>query len=287
MTVARPAAPQVETVTAAQHGELTRLVARDPLVNVVIHSRLLGIGGARYLGGELLAIRDAGTGALRGAAFDGGNLVPLAGGPAEWTALARHVTRHPRRCTSIVGRVEAVGALWAELEPRWGPPRAVRAHQPLLALRRGDPIGAAPDPRVRPIRPDEVDAYLPAAAAMFTEELGISPYAGRWGGSYRRRVEFLVGAGRALGIRERDGRIAFKADLGAVSPATAQVQGVWTRPDLRGRGLGTAAMAAVLRRALQLAPTVSLYVNDFNTTARRMYARLGMRPAGELATILF
>ena len=45
------------------------------------------------------------------------------------------------------------------------------------------------------------------------------------------------------------------------------------RPDLRGRGLGTAALAAVVEHALTLAPTVSLYVNDFNLAARRMYAR--------------
>ncbi|MCW2493476.1 MAG: family N-acetyltransferase, partial [Frankiales bacterium] len=35
------------------------------------------------------------------------------------------------------------------------------------------------------------------------------------------------------------------------------------------------------------APTVSLYVNDFNTPARRMYDRLGMRQAGVLSTVLF
>jgi predicted GNAT family acetyltransferase len=31
---------------------------------------------------------------------------------------------------------------------------------------------------------------------------------------------------------------------------------------------------------------VSLYVNDFNTAARRMYERLGMREAATLATVL-
>lgn len=290
MTVVRPAAaPHVETVTPANHAELVTLVASDPLVNVVVHSRLDAYRhpASRHVGGELLAIRDPATGTLRGAGFDGGNLMPIGGGPAEWTALAAHVGRHPRLCTSIVGRSEAVAALWAELEPRWGPARAIRAHQPLLALHRGEPVGAEPDPRVRAMRPDEIDTYLPAAAAMFEEELGVSPYAGRSGSSYRHRIEFLLTTGRAFGIRDADGRVVFKADLGAVSPTTAQVQGVWTRPDLRGRGIGTAAMAAVLLRALQVAPTVSLYVNDFNTSARSMYARLGMRQVADLATVLF
>ena len=59
------------------------------------------------------------------------------------------------------------------------------------------------------------------------------------------------------------------------------------RPDMRGRGVGTGAMAAVIDYALQLAPRVSLYVNDFNYPARRLYERLGMRRIGTLSTVLF
>ena len=58
------------------------------------------------------------------------------------------------------------------------------------------------------------------------------------------------------------------------------------RPDLRGRGLGTAALAAVVEHALTLAPTVSLYVNDFNIAARRMYATPRHAQVATLATVL-
>jgi hypothetical protein len=136
------------------------------------------------------------------------------------------------------------------------------------------------------MHPDDVETYLPAAAAMFTEELGISPFVGPAGSGYRRRVEALLAAGRAFGIVDRAGMV-FKADLGAVTRDTCQVQGVWVRPDLRGRGIGTAALATVFEHALRRAPTVSLYVNDFNLAARRMYAKLGMRRVGTLKTVLF
>ena len=45
-------------------------------------------------------------------------------------------------------------------------------------------------------------------------------------------------------------RVAFKTDVGAVwdapTGAVVQLTGVWTRDDLRGRGIATAALAAVV-----------------------------------------
>ena len=82
--------------------------------------------------------------------------------------------------------------------------------------------------------------------------------------------------------------MVFKAELAIVTRRTAQVQGVWVDPEFRGRGIATAAMAAVVRDALRrVAPTVSLYVNDYNVAARRVYARCGFHPAGTFATVLF
>jgi predicted GNAT family acetyltransferase len=215
----------------------------------------------------------------------GGNLLPIGGGPDEWNVLAEHVARTSRACTSIVGRAAAVGAMWQVLAPVWGPARAVRVQQPLL-MSDGLVARGRSDPRVRAIHPDELEEYLPAAAAMFTEELGTSPYQSSGVGDYRRRTAGLIKERRAFGIVE-DGEVIFKADLGAISPHTCQVQGVWVRPDLRGRGIGTASLPVVLRHGLTLAPTVSLYVNDFNVAARRVYARLGMREAAVLSTVLF
>jgi uncharacterized protein len=288
VTFVRPGtrARTVDTITGTGRADLERLVAADPLVNAVVAARLAtyhSFDPVRFGGVLLGSFTEAG---LSGAAFNGGNLLPIGGTADDWLALAEQVARAPRVCTSIVGPVDAVATMWSVLEPRWGPARAIRGQQPLLALARDEPIGADPHPRLRVMHPHEVERYLPAAAAMFREELGISPFNGRSGHTYRRRVESLLGTGRAFGIVDRDGRMAFKADLGAVTARTCQVQGVWVRPDLRGRGLGTAGLAGVLTHALRRAPTVSLYVNDFNLPARRMYARLGLREVATLQTVL-
>jgi predicted GNAT family acetyltransferase len=259
---------------------LHELVDTDPHVNAVLASRLRTVDSLRpaRIGGRLLGVSDDGE--LVAAAFAGGNLLPVAGDEDAWAALAHRVGSAPRACTSIVGRAEAVHAMWRVLYAGWGPARAVRYAQPLLVAEH---VPAVPvDPRVRAVRLAELDQYLPAAVAMFTEELGVAPEPT----GYRRRVDWLIRSHRAFGIVAADGGIVFKADIGAVSASTCQVQGVWVRPDLRGRGIGTSALAAVFEHALTLAPSVSLYVNDFNVPARRMYARLGMREVATLATVL-
>lgn len=278
---------RVRALADADRREFARLVDDDPLVNAVVASRLRAIGtlARRTFGGVTYGARAA-DGRLTGAVFSGGNLLPVGGGPGDWAALGQRLGEDERPCTSVVGRADAVGALWRELEAQWGPARLIRPAQPLLVLDDAARLGDG-DPRVRRIRPAELDAYQPAAAAMFTEELDASPYATAAPGEYTRRISGLLRQGRALGVVDDDGAVLFKADIGAVSTHTCQVQGVWVRPDLRGRGLATAAMPAVLRHALTLAPTVSLYVNDFNTAARRLYARLGLREAAVLSTILF
>ena len=56
-------------------------------------------------------------------------------------------------------------------------------------------------------------------------------------------------------------------------------------PALRGRGLAAPAMAAVVRLAQAMVPTVSLYVNDYNLPARATYARVGFQEVGAFATV--
>jgi hypothetical protein len=66
-------------------------------------------------------------------------------------------------------------------------------------------------------------------------------------------------------------------DVGCASNRTAQIQGVYVPPELRGRGVGTLAMAACCALAFGRHPNLSLYVNDFNAPAIALYERIGFR----------
>ncbi|BCJ54755.1 N-acetyltransferase GCN5 [Actinoplanes sp. NBRC 14428] len=217
--------------------------------------------------------------------WSGAHLVPVCATPAAVAAFADLLGADPRICSSIIGRADAVLDLWDRLGGHWGPARDVRPHQPLLVADREAPI--APDPEVRLVNTKEVDQLFPAAVAMYTEEVGVSPLLDDGGRGYRRRIAELVRGKRAYARFVGD-RVIFKAELAIVTRRTTQVQGVWVDPEYRGRGLAAGAMAAVLRDALRrVAPTVSLYVNDYNAAARRVYARCGFVQQGNFATVLF
>jgi predicted GNAT family acetyltransferase len=273
-------------LTASDAAALDQLIQWDPVLNCVLDSRLRYAPDldSRRFGGFVWGIDDA-DGSLRAAVFHGGNLIPVGDDREALGQIAEQLSRSGRGCSSIVGAQAAVRAVWPALSRAWGPGRTVRESQPLLMTT--EPAAVPADPEVREVRPADLRAFLPGAIAMFTEELGISPLGRDSGASYRARVAEVIAARRAFARFDVDGGMEFKAEIGSLGSATAQVQGVWVRPDLRGRGVGTAAMAAVLEHALRRSDSVSLYVNDFNAPARRMYRRLGMRRVNTLSTILF
>jgi len=261
------------------------LVARDPVANAFVGSRLQAAGLDPWrLGGEMWGY--VARGRLAALCHAGANLVPVVppevSGPAV-RVFAAHARRQGRRCSTLLGPAQHVAELWRHLEPDWGPAREVRPCQPLMALDR--PPGVAPDPLVRRVRPEELDLLLPACVAMYTEEVGVAPRGGT--GGYRSGIADLVVAGRSF-ARIEDGRVVFKAEVVSVTPAACQVQGVWVAPERRGQRLSETGMAAVVQIArAELAPVVSLYVNDYNVAARRAYHRVGFTDVGTFMSVLF
>ncbi len=262
--------------------EALEICGADPVTNVFVAARIVesGLAGTR---GPLFAYESGGERAL---CWCSANVVPVEASSRALGALATKVVRRRTWASSVFGPADQVLDLWGRLERTWGRPREVRPNQHVMTItsspaQAGHPVDAA----VRPARPEEVDLVVPAATAMFTEEIGYPPYQGS-GVAYRRGVQGLVERGHTL-VRVEDGEVVFKADLGSVALGVAQVQGVWVHPRHRGQGLAAPAMAAVVEHTRRhVAPTVTLYVNDFNEPAVRTYRRVGFRQTGTFATVL-
>ena len=145
----------------------------------------------------------------------------------------------------------------------------------------GEPAGYA-----RLATSADLGELLPAAAAMFTEEVGFDPIA-RYGEGYAARLRTLIAGQRSAIVTDVNGRVIFKADAGIVNLDAAQVQGVWLHPDYRGYGLAKPFFAAAAQVLQHRYPHLSLYVNDYNARALAMYRGTGWEQIGQFSTIIF
>lgn len=270
------------------HGDtpaLEKLLAADPVANVsvtaTVRARQTAGPGKGRNGPVVLGID--GENGLLAACWTGSNIIPVAATAGQGELFGVAVGAMRRRVASIYGAAEASLKLFDATG--WTGARDVRPDQPLMSIT--EPSAVAPLPGARLSQSGDFPRVEKASAAMFTEELGFSPYA-QGASQYRERVRGLINSGHSIiAVDPGSSEIVFKADFGAVSPEVVQVQGVWVRPSHRGRGLAGPGMAAVVEHGLKLAPTVSLYVNSYNTAAIRTYERVGFTQVGTFATILF
>lgn len=293
--VARATEGAVRILTPGDTPALQRLIGREPVANVSVAASLQARGDAgpgRGRNGPLVLAIDGGTptvgsqhepAELAAACWVGSNINPVGASPAQAELFGLALRALRRRVSSIYGEAEAVLELYDSAG--WTHHREIRPEQPLMSIT--GPPAVKPLHGVRPSRSDEFGEVEPACAAMFTEELGVSPYS-QGASQYRERIRSLIQAGHSLIHRDPGtGEIVFKAEFGAVTREVVQIQGVWVHPGHRGRGLAAPGMAAVVLHGLKLAPTVSLYVNSYNTPALRTYQRVGFERAGTFATVLF
>lgn len=260
------------------------LLARDPVTNVFADYRARTTQlQPRWLNGEFWGYFEQGE--LLSVCHSAGNLVPAMAGPEAAEQFAARAAAQGRRCSTLLGPSEAVDAMWGTLQRTWPPARDVRPRQPHLEL--GSAPLVEPDAEVRPTKMEQLPVVYPACVAMHTEEVGVSPEDNGGAAMYRARVAQLISRGWSFARVEGD-RVVFKAEVAAATPHACQIQGVYVAPDRRGEGLGTAGMAAVVALALEhIAPVVSLYVNEHNSGARRVYEKVGFRQTATFTTILW
>ena len=123
-----------------------------------------------------------------------------------------------------------------------------------------------------------------AARESLREEGRPDPFSGDVRG-FRRWVSGRVARARVI---ESEGRVVFVAYADVQRPEGWLVQGVYTWPELRGRGLATAGVSDLCREAFAAGTDhVQLAVVEDNVPGVRLYERLGFKPFARLRTILF
>ena len=270
----------IERLSSENESAALAFLERRPDERVVI-SHLVLYGSAQARNSIAVAFGDDG---VRGVGYFG-NEILLAGDPStaqEFASFSNSMRRNGQRM--IIGPQATVTSFWKLVAGAHKPPRLVRERQFVMRLDRSLLRRSTIRVRVRTAKTSEVALVAENSAQMIVGELGYDPRT--------TRAEFTSGI-RDMIARERwwvgesDGRICFFCNVGAWDRNTAQLQGVWTPPAERGRGLATASLAAICERLLDFSPSLSLFVNDFNEPAIALYRRVGFEYVADYKSLIF
>lgn len=263
---------------------LARL-AGAPLQNLLLIDAVHGLGGLSVPG-------EARCDVL--AALEGGS---LAGVASLQPSLAVERGADPELLAAFLPHLVGVGAgllkVAAEMaDPIWralaraGRRAILDRHETAYALAPGEV--AAPElpapTRVRGARAGDLEALVEAARASLREERRPDPFEGDPEG-FRRWVAGRISRATVV---EWEGALRFVGYADVQRSEGWLLQGVYTWPEARRRGLAAAGVAALCRRAAAAgASHVQLAVVEGNAPAEKLYEKLGFRPFARLRTVLF
>jgi GNAT superfamily N-acetyltransferase len=142
------------------------------------------------------------------------------------------------------------------------------------------------DVHCRPPRADDLERLVPWSAAYNVETLGSSP-----GPELTERVRTGLTEMHKAGthwVLEVTGDIVAYGAFNATLPDCVQIGGVFTPPELRGRGYARAVVAGSLIEARSKGTLRSvLFTGEHNTPAQSAYRALGFQRVGDYGITLF
>jgi hypothetical protein len=278
----------------AGHGERTPLldfVMRDEWRCVSVSSRLRQDSSLAHTSvdaGTTLVLTRKGTQHVEVAAalmltrtgvalpvFDG--LAPFELGEGERVAL--FFEKFVSRLHSVMGMRSCVLTFEAAVARR--PYASVDYHMMAIDLRAWKPAPAT-DPRAVSVRkafPEDTDAIFPLQKSYELEEVYLDPRT-----FDDRRCRSLLRRGlreELVYVVEIGGLPVAKASTNARGFTTDQIGGVFTRRDLRHRGLARMAMETLMEHIARDKSHACLFVKKENLPAIRLYAGLGFTIRGE------
>ena len=269
----------LRSLTDDDAGPALAFLRRDPLINVYLISRLLE---ERFVSAtQAVEVRYNRDIVLVASLATNVVLAADSAASSEITdvaiaAVADRILTRMLPVRAIISPAPLVEGLWKRLESQLDPPTVIRLSQPVYAIGGRFDFPDLKEARYATAR--DLDALVPACAAMHKEEVGIDPL-DRDSAGYRERIRELVEKKRSI-VRLLDGEIVAKCEFSAVTPDAVQLMGMWTDPKLRRRGYGRALLREVCGHLARKGKTVTLFVNDFNQPAIALYERLGFKRIG-------
>jgi len=260
-------------------GLVDEFLADPPHVHIYLRSRITdpdaGRGYVYREDGEILGF----------ALFGSGQNLVLAGESPEFIAeLAKLAVRLERAWVMVVGPISGT-TLFMGRYAEGGRRRARLDRAQAFCVQALDTLPDLGEPSLRLATEEDLDELTVASGRMSAEDFEIDPW--RIDRTIvKRRMREKIADGRSFVMRE-DGRLAFKADLAVRTASGAQIEGVYTAEDLRGKGIASRCMTEIGRRVLADLPVLTLHVSVVNHAALKAYERAGYVRTAELRLAIF
>ncbi len=223
-------------------------LARAPYEHVFLTYLILFDVAASTRNAIRIAVDE--SGAVTGVGYFGRQVV-LAAEDAPTIAALAAAARSFRGERMIVGPRATIARYWELIRDGHALPRLVRERQYVMMLERSMLRPYEHSVVGRRARIDEWTAVADNSALMIGQELDYDPR--RSSPEFTSNVRAMIDRG-LWWVGESYGRLCFFCNIGPWSPQTAQLQGIWTPEDLRGKGLATEALSAVCDRLLAMSP---------------------------------
>ena len=253
------------------------LLRRRPIHNVLLEhvvgvgalGRIPGFFGCEVPGGAIEAVLLVGS--------NGGASLEVCRDEA-FAPLAACASGLPVRPRHITGSEDVTVPFWSEYAPRITADLLWERRERVYVADRGAPVpesGGRAGTSVRPAREQELDEVVENSAQQHLEDLKEDRHALDPQGFRARHLnEIREGHWWVL----TDGRrICFQVHVGPRNASVIQLGGVFTTPSARARGYATRGLAALVARLHADRPRVSLFCDESNEVACRLYERVGFK----------
>lgn len=272
--MSRSSEARVRTLGGADTAAALELLRLRPVHNVLLEhlvragalSRLPGFFGCE-IGGALEAILM--VGALGGSSLEVRRVEayePL----AEWVGRLAFRPRH------LTGSEDVTVPFWTEYKRFAGPLLWERRERVYVLSRERFARTSESDARSalpREAQERDLEMLVRNSAQQHREDLKEDRFAMDPAGfRARHRSELREGH---WWVVEEAGEIRFQVHVGPFNGAVVQLGGVFTPPEARRSGHATRGLRALAARLLREHPAVSLFCDDSNEVACRLYERVG------------
>jgi uncharacterized protein len=257
--------------------EVLAFLAERPLHTVMMAGFIRDHGLVSPLNrGRFYACRDH-LGRLKGVALIGHATLVEARVDAALAVLARVAQQQSSRTVNVmIGEQEEIRQFWNYYAVRRQSPRLLRRE--LLFEQRWPVEVREAVEGLRRATTDDLRLVIPAHAQMAFEESRVNPLEDDPMG-FRMRCERRIEQGRTWVLIE-DGRLIFKADVVAETPATAYLEGVYVNAADRDKGYGVRCVSQLSHSLLEHAASICLLVHEQNRRAQAVYRKVGYKLRG-------